>query len=136
FGADAPSAGGHFAPLTPSRILDTRNGTGGITGPIGQTPVSVQVAGKGGVPATGASAVVLNVTVTQPTATSSFLRVYPTGATMPNVSNLNFKAGQTVPNQVTVKLGTGGKVNLYNNTGSTHVLFDVAGWYTNPGVTP
>ena len=136
-GGAQPARSGEFHSLTPSRILDTRNGTGGITGPIAEkSAVSVQVAGRGGVPATGASAVVLNVTVTQPTAASSFLRVYPTGAALPNVSNLNFKAGQTVPNQVTVKLGTGGKVNLYNNTGTTHVLFDVAGWYTNPGVTP
>ena len=50
--------------LVPARILDTRDGTGGAKAPIAAgVPRSVQVAGQGGVPLTGASAVVLNVTV-------------------------------------------------------------------------
>ncbi len=41
----------------------------------------------------------------------------------------NFVAGQTVPNLVVAKVGADGKVAVYNNTGSTHVVLDVVGWY-------
>jgi hypothetical protein len=121
--------GGTFHSLSPSRILDTRDGTGGVPSrPIGPGgTLSVQVAGRGGVPATAVSAVVLNVTVTDTTA-ASFLTVYPTGVARPLVSNLNWAPGQTVPNLVTVALGQGGQLDIFNLAGSTDVIFDVAGW--------
>jgi hypothetical protein len=123
-------ASSRYTPLTPARVLDTRNGTGGFSklGP-GQT-ISVQLSGVGGVPASGAAAVAVNVTAVNPTA-SSYLSVFPTGSPRPTASNLNFDKGQTVPNMVVAKLGTGGKVNVYNAAGSTDVLFDVAGWYSD-----
>jgi len=75
------------------------------------------------------------VTVTNATAHDSFVSVYPTGTTRPNVSNVNFVAGQTVPNRVIVKLGTGGtnagKVTFFNAAGSVNVIADVGGWYTD-----
>ena len=92
----------------------------------------VQVTGVGGVPATGVSAVVLNVTVTEP-ASEGYLTAWPVGVGRPLASNLNFVAGLTVPNQVLVRVGSGGKVNLYNGGGSTHVVVDVAGWYGTDG---
>jgi hypothetical protein len=91
---------------------------------------SLQVTGVGGVPASGVSAVALNVTVTNPTA-PSFLTVWPAGATQPTASNLNFVGGQTVPNRVIVKVGTGGMVNLFNFLGSVDVVVDVNGWFTD-----
>jgi hypothetical protein len=121
--------------LTPARILDTRTGLGGVSGPIaGGTAANVLVAGQGGVPASGVSAVVLNVTVTQPTAVG-FLTLFPNGTALPLASSLNFTPGQNVPNLVVVKLGADGRVGTYNSAGSTHVLFDVAGWYSesDPG---
>jgi hypothetical protein len=91
----------------------------------------LQITGAGGVPA-DATAVVVNVTVTAPTATG-FLTLFPADATLPVVSNLNFIAGQTVPNLATIKLGeTGpalGKINIYNSAGESHVIVDVAGYY-------
>ena len=69
--------------------------------------MDLQVAGAGGVPATGASAVVLNVAVTGPTATS-FLTAFPTGEALPLASNLNFDAGQTVPNLARPSWGPAG----------------------------
>jgi hypothetical protein len=125
---------GNFSPLTPARILDTRDGTGGIAGHVGPaTTVEVQVAGRGGVPV-GAAAVAMNVTVTEPTA-SGFLTVYPRGSPQPLASNLNFTPGKTVPNLVVVRLGTGGQVSMFNSAGSTHVIFDVAGWFSDSVVT-
>jgi hypothetical protein len=129
YGDGTRAAGSFFVPLAPSRILDTRSGTGGVGKVQAQAPTSVQVAGRGGVPATGASAVVMNVTVTEATQ-PSFLTVYPSGQSPPNASNLNFAAGQNVPNLVTVKLGAGGKVNIWNQNGATDVIFDVVGWFS------
>lgn len=130
--APAPST---FHPLAPVRLLDTRAEGGRLA--AGGT-LSLQVAGRGGVPSTGATAVVLNITVTEPTAVS-FLTAWPAGRSRPLASNLNFAPGQTVPNLVVVKLGAGGVVNLYNNSGSVHVIADLAGWYgadpANPGAT-
>ena len=119
--------------LTPARVLDTRDGTGGYSAPLGagQTIVAT-VAGTGGVPAMNAtvppSAVVLNVTATDTTG-ASYLTVWPDGAARPNASDLNWIAGLTVPNLVVVKLGSDGKIQLYNPVGSTNVIIDVVGWY-------
>jgi hypothetical protein len=119
-----------FTPLTPARIVDTRDGTGGVTGPLGPTAtINPKVTGVGGVPATGVGAVVLNVTVTAGTA-SSFLTVYPSGQPRPNASNLNFTAGQDVPNLVVAKVGPDGRVVAYNSQGNVQVIFDVVGWFT------
>jgi hypothetical protein len=123
------SGAASFTSLTPARILDTRDGTGGIATKVGPaTPVDVTVAGRGGVPATGVGAVVLNVTVTEPSA-QSWLSVFPSGQPLPLSSNLNFLPGQDVPNLVVAKVGAGGKVNIYNAGGAAHLVADVAGWY-------
>ncbi len=125
------SAGDRYHPLTPSRILDTRSGSG----PLGaSSAIALQVTGRGGVPATGVGAVVMNVTVTGPTA-MSYLTVFPDGEAMPLASNLNFAAGDTVPNLVTAKLGAGGRVDFFNAAGSVQVIADVAGWYDD-GTSP
>ena len=121
--------GSRFTPVAPSRILDTRTGVGAPAATVGPaSTISLQVTGRAGVPAAGVSAVVLNVTVTQPTATS-FLTAWPAGAARPLASNLNDVAGQTVPNLVIVKVGEGGQVNLYNHAGTAHLIADVAGWF-------
>ncbi|MBS2962172.1 hypothetical protein KGA66_03890 [Actinocrinis puniceicyclus] len=76
------------------------------------------------------TAVVLNVTVTAPTA-SGYLTVYPDGAPRPTVSNLNFSAGEVIPNLVVVPV-VNGKVDFYNGTGgNVHVIADVAGYFSN-----
>jgi hypothetical protein len=85
------------------------------------------------VPASGVSAVVLNVTATNATK-SSFLTVWPTGATRPTASNVNFVAGQTVPNLAEVGLGTGGQVGIFNAAGNVDVVVDVEG-YVGPSTT-
>jgi hypothetical protein len=133
--AGHPQAGGVFQSVGPTRILDTRNGTGGIDKPLGpQQSISLLVAGNtgnNGVPPSGATAVVLNVTVVSPTETS-FLTVYPDGESVPTASNLNFTPDETASNLVIVPLGADGKVDFYNNAGSTQVVADVFG-YINAG---
>jgi hypothetical protein len=116
--------GAPFSALPPTRILDTRESGG----PIGPGAVrTVRVAGVKNVPV-NAGAVVMNVTVDQPTA-KGFVTVYPTGQPTPLASNLNFVGGQTIANLVTAKIGDGGSVNIFNLAGQTHVLFDVVGWF-------
>jgi hypothetical protein len=130
--ADAPE-GARYSPLEPARILDTRVGVGAPAAKVGPgTSLSLQVTGRGGVPTTGVSAVVVNVTVTGPTA-DSFLTAWPAGQTRPLASNLNYLPNQTVPNTAIVKIGQDGKVNLFNNSGSTDVVVDVGGWYGSDG---
>ena len=122
-----PVGEGLYNPLVPARILDTRTGMGAPAGALGSnSTVTLQVRGQGSVPAAGVSGVVLNVTVTEPTA-SSYLTVYPSDQSRPVVSNLNFVARQTIPNRVIVKLSSDGKLNFYNPVGSVHVIADVSG---------
>ena len=120
---------GRFNPLTPARIVDTRDGTGhaGAVPPGGA--VELQVAGRGGIPTTDVSAVAMTVTVTQPTA-AGYVTLYPAGSSPPLAANLNFVAGETVSNLVVVKVGANGRVGLFNPNGSTHIVVDVAGWYS------
>jgi hypothetical protein len=74
--------------------------------------------------------VALNVTVTGPTA-PSFLTVYPGGQPRPALgSNLNYLAGQTIPNMVLVPVGPGGTVTFYNNVGTVDVIADLVGHYS------
>jgi outer membrane protein assembly factor BamB len=136
FALPSGTAGQEVA-LTPARITDTRSGSGqpnagsklGAGGSL-----DIQVKGAGGVPSTGVSAAVLNVTVTNTTAVS-YLTAWPAGATRPAASNLNWVAGQTVPNRVIVPVGTGGKVSVYNRFGAADVIVDVSGYFTDATAT-
>ena len=107
---------GTFTPLDPTRVLDTRDGTGVAgqhIGPLGEGQVTkLHMAGVAGVPETGAGAVVLNVTATDAPDTG-FVVAYPCGVPRPNASSLNFARGVDTPNQVTVKIGTNGDVCLF-----------------------
>lgn len=126
---DGTGPSGRFVPTAPARLLDTRYGVG-ASGPIvAGAPRAVLFTGGGGIPSNGAGAVVVNLTSTEATA-ASHLTVWPTGVDPPLVSNLNYEAGQTVPNLAVVTLGTFGRLSLANNTGAAHVVGDVAGWFT------
>jgi IPT/TIG domain-containing protein len=121
----------NYFPLTPVRILDTRSGS-----PLGQNSTrTLVVAGTGHVVPAGAVAVVLNVTEVNGTA-ASLLTVYPAGTPQPKASNLNFGAGTVTPNLVTVTLGSGGAVSIFNALGTVNVLADVEGYFAPPVSIP
>ncbi|MEU3572818.1 hypothetical protein AB0E96_31005, partial [Kitasatospora sp. NPDC036755] len=123
-------SGSAFSPTTPVRLLDTRGGVGARAGTVGGGGiVSVPVTALEGVPATGVTAVVLNVTVTEPTA-DSHLIVHPHGTARPAVSNINFTAGQTRANMVVVPV-VDGRVTFFNNWGDTHVIADLNGYFAS-----
>ncbi|MFE7099279.1 N-acetylmuramoyl-L-alanine amidase [Streptomyces erythrochromogenes] len=135
----ASGEGGVHVNLGPKRILDTRDGTGGYKRRVGAgEALNLQVSSVGGVPGVDGipgqghvSAVVLNVTATNPTE-SSHVSVYPHGIDTPASSNLNFTAGQTVPNLVIVPV-LDGRISFYNNAGSVDLIADVTGYFTNTG---
>ncbi|WP_329381016.1 hypothetical protein OG625_16385 [Streptomyces sp. NBC_01351] len=125
-------SGSSYKPIAPTRLMDSREGLGVPKAPVGAAgTVTLQVAGVSGIPASGVSAVVLNVTATEPTA-GSFVSVFPAGTVRNGASNLNFTAGQTIPNLVVVPV-VNGKVSFYNHSGSVHLIADVAGYYTTDG---
>jgi hypothetical protein len=122
-------AGANYTPLTPARVLDTRNSTQGeLSTPVGRRQTrSQRVAGVGGVPA-DASAVAINITAVTPTQ-GGYLTVWPSGRTRPEASSINFPAGGVVGNFVIAEVGEDGRVDIYNHDGDTHVVFDVVGYY-------
>jgi hypothetical protein len=127
-GSYAPGTGGGFTGGTPVRVLDTRSTVGGHHGTLGAgATLTLAVPGL----PVGATAVALNVTVTDPSAAST-LTVYPGGAPLPLASNLNYLAGQTIPNMVMVPLGPGNTVTFYNSAGTVNVIADLLGYYA-PG---
>jgi hypothetical protein len=118
-----------YTAVTPKRVLDTRDGTGGVpVAPVGAgATIDLTVAGANGVPAS-ATGVVLNVTAVNMTA-NGFLAVFPTAGSH-NTSNLNYMAGQgPVANLVESPLGTGGAVSFFNSAGSTNVIADLQGYF-------
>ncbi len=126
YSGSAGAMAGRFFPLNPGRVLDTRDGPR----PGAGATVRLPLAGRAGLPGTGLSAVVLNVTATEAGA-AGFVTVWPSGLPRPLASNLNLeRAGQTIPNQVIVPVGADGAVQLYTQSG-THLVADVAGWFTD-----
>ncbi len=164
-GSGAVPSGG-FHPLSPTRILDTRIGLGidngavrpgdgrlGDPNPVNRRAATrnheFKVTGLAGIPSSGVSAVLLNLTAASPPSWG-FVSVSPrpaavgdvfddqgTYGALPATSNLNLTAGETVPNLVLARVGAGGMVRLSLAAyGSVNIIADVAGWFDTgaPGV--
>jgi spore germination protein YaaH len=122
--------GATWYPLAPTRLLDTRSGNG-LSGSFVSAKVrTFQVAGRGSIPAE-ALAVSGNLTVTGSTA-GGYVSIGPSMTSTPSTSTLNFGRGVTVANNVTLRLGSGGKVGaVYVGTSGAraHLILDVTGYY-------
>ncbi|MHB8452328.1 MAG: S53 family peptidase, partial [Mycobacteriales bacterium] len=128
----ADTTGATYHPVSPVRVLDTRDGLGAPQAPLGpQGTLNLALAGATGSPVpANATAVALNLTATDTTA-DTYVSAYPTGESSgPQTSSLNLLAGQTDPNLAIVTLSTQGSITIYNNRGSTDVIADVEGYYT------
>ncbi|MET8701512.1 hypothetical protein ABZW10_21975 [Kitasatospora sp. NPDC004723] len=88
----------------------------------------LQVAGAGGVPVTGATAVVMNVTAVNPTRTG-FVTAYPHGESVPDASNIDYRPGEAVSTLVMVPVADG-RVSFANQWGGTDVVADLIGWFS------
>jgi CubicO group peptidase (beta-lactamase class C family) len=125
-----PVRAGRLTTLAPTRILDTRTALGAPGPRPAGSDVAVPIAGAGGVPLTGASAVVLSLTATE-TGGPGFVSVRPSGDPLTSTSNLNIPgADATVANLVTVPLGPDGRV-VVHTLAPTQVVADVVGWFTD-----
>ncbi len=125
--APAPTPAG-FVPMAAKRIVDTRLGLGIPSRLAAAVPARVTVAGVAGV-AKNATAVQLNVTAIGGAA-GGYLTVYPCGQ-VPVASNVNFAAGQIVPNSALVGV-VDRSICFYSNV-AVDVVVDVTG-YVQPGV--
>lgn len=118
----AAGSGGHWVPLSPSRIVDTRQGLGGTSGP---QDGDVTFTLPDSVPA-DAPGVVLNVSVVEPVH-SGFLRVAPTGST-PTTTALNYPSRDSATSLVLTK-ANGRQVTVSLHGGPTQVVVDLVGYY-------
>ncbi len=126
----AATSRGLFNPLEPSRLLDSRDGAL-ASPPLGTGgPRVLQVTGRGGVPATGVSAVVINTTVIRPSR-DGYLTVFPSGSPRPATSTIGFSQGQSLANRAIVPVGAGGRINIFNSAGTTPLAIDVTGYFTD-----
>jgi hypothetical protein len=123
-------ASGRVVPISPQRVLDTR--TSNLV-PVGWTVhqpsgESVVVPAAAGVPHTGVSALILNVTSTEAVG-GGFLRAEPTG-TVPSSSTVNYGAAADAANSVIVPLGADGTVSIFTSN-AVHIVVDVTGYITD-----
>ncbi|HEV8065785.1 MAG TPA: Ig domain-containing protein, partial [Acidimicrobiales bacterium] len=153
-GYDQPSSAGNaglFVPLAPYRVCDTRPGNpSGLTG--GDANCEDQTLGSGGtlgyipvlgttpsgtsadgVPLTGVSAVVLNVTVLDATAAGE-LTIWPSAVAQPAAWNVAWTAGATVSKRIVLDLQGANDLEAYNSAGSTDITVDIDGYYTSGSV--
>jgi len=126
--AEPASAAGSVVAVSPARIADSRTGQQ-ISGAVpGRGTVTVGVAGRGGVPASGVSAAVLTVTADNAQA-AGYLTVWPTGVSIPATSSLNFGPGQAVSNTVITPVGGDGNIQIFNAAAaSVQIVIDVTGY--------
>ncbi len=118
-----------FYPVTPCRILDTRNSNGPLGGPMlsaGSSRAIPVLSGGCSIPAT-AQAYSMNFTAI-PTSALSYLTTWPTGAAQPYVSTLNASTGTITANAAIVPAGVGGQISLYV-TDNTDLAVDINGYF-------
>jgi hypothetical protein len=128
--ADAAGRGGDFVSVPVTHLLDTRSGTGatGVRGPASTT--TFNALGVGGVPGEGVSALLVDITAISPTA-FTYLVVWPDGSAKPVTGNLYPTPGNVLSTTAVIPVGDSGKLNVYNESGNTHVLIDVHGYFSS-----
>ena len=129
--ASTTTGGATFAPLDPSRIVDTTNGTGGRSAPLTSDATwSFHVLGTDGIPAAGVSAVALNVGA-QATSTNCWLQIQPAGtdAAATGYPRVDTYANYTAQGLAVVAPDSNGDLTLSTNCASTDVHIDVEGYY-------
>jgi hypothetical protein len=138
-----------FTPVTPCRIMDTRNpgsksgilAAGSTRGFFAWAEFFTDQGGAntncGTLSGVNEAAIVVNFTVVTPD-TAGFITVYPAdSAVRPNAATVNFTAGAVVGNNATLKVaqvsaGDGFKIF---STSNVHVVADIVGYYSKPVAT-
>ncbi|MBP9821190.1 hypothetical protein KBC85_03545, partial [Candidatus Saccharibacteria bacterium] len=91
--------------------------------------IDVQVGGKGGVPTSYVSSVMLLTTALE-TTSSGHAAIWATGEKKPNTSNINFTKGNPSSNTIASKISSDGKIRLLNSNGTTKYSIAVIGYYS------
>ncbi len=125
---------GKYTPISPFRLLDTRHTKSMVPDAVVQVQIRGAGSGANKIPASGVSAVVLNMTVVNEKR-DGYLTAYPGGSEMPVVSTLNYQAGKVKAGRLIVGVGSNGKVNIKDKYGTTDVVLDIAGWFTDSSAT-
>lgn len=120
---------GRFVPIEPDRAFDTRDASGPSSPLASAEPLTFDIDSTTGVPESGVSALVLNVTSAR-AADGGFVEVRPGGTGVTGTSSLNFTSGPPVANQVIVPVGAGGTVTFEAST-TTDLIVDVFGFFTD-----
>jgi hypothetical protein len=110
--------------MTPTRIVDTRRHLGAdpLVGGVAQT-----VTAPGSVVGVGTFALVTNTAAVKP-ANRCYFTLWSSDITpRPTVSNLNPAKGQTVANMTMTELGSGNRFDVFNSSGVSGAVIDVAG---------
>lgn len=133
---DSTAVGAAFAPLTPSRIVDTSAGVGGRSTPLtSDAPWTVDVLGLGGIPTSGVSAVALNVGA-HVTSTDCWVQVQPAsgsdGADATAYPRIDTFANYSAQGLAVVAPDSSGNITFSTNCPSTDVFVDVEGYYVVP----
>jgi hypothetical protein len=120
-----------FYPLTPCRLVDTRNGQDGGTLQAG-IERDYTMGGQCGIPG-DAQAYSMNVTALPAPGGLDYLTVWAQGEARPSTSTLNASAGGVVANAAIVAAGSNQAVAFYANSNSTDLLVDVNGYFAPSG---
>jgi RHS repeat-associated protein len=125
---DDGTAAGGFVPVSGTRIVDSRSGTGVTEGTItAGSSVTFQVSGTAGVPA-GASAAVVNL-IAIAGAHGGYITPYTAGTSKPQRS-LQYPANTSTSVSAQVQLSNDGKITVANDVGSINLIVDVEGYFT------
>ena len=129
FWSAPPAAAPRFQARAATRVLDTRSGLGAPAARIDQGGVvSLKVAGRGKLVPLAARAAVLNVSAVD-ASRPTFVTAWPRGSARPALPDLSVPPARTTSNLVVVPVGTNGRVQLTNGSGSVHLVADLVGFY-------
>jgi hypothetical protein len=125
-----------FVPLTPCRVLDTRDPTGPLGGPFisaGTIRIVPVTSSSCGIPP-DAGAYSVNITVIPRNGFLGYLTVWPSGQPQPVVSTLNSYDGSVLANAAIVPAGVGGSINAFASN-DTDLVMDIDGYFITPGAS-
>lgn len=122
-----------FVPVTPCRVVDTRNSPGPLGGPSlgADTTRSFPIPASSCSVPSNAGAYILNATVVpKDNTTDNYLTLWPAGQVQPFVSTLNWTKNQILSNMAIVPAGTSGEVDVFV-TGNTDLILDISGYFSS-----
>ncbi|WP_186316107.1 LamG-like jellyroll fold domain-containing protein [Catellatospora sichuanensis] len=145
--APAATSGAYYQRLAaPTRFLDTRTGIGAPAGAVARnTVVRLQIAGVNGIPATGVTAVALNLAAVAP-ADRGWIKAWPDLTPRPYATTMVYAAGAVTSGYAIVPVGSNGYINISPVNPSpykpippvdtsTQLIADVSGYFTTDSGT-